>query len=366
MGRVLANEHPELFGGLVDLEPSEDPHAQAALLVDTIYRPDEEKQIAFRHRQRYVARLAPVPKSVAAVPARRIREDATYLIAGGLGGLGLVVARWLVARGARHLVLSGRSHPSAAAADTIADLEREGTTILVTQSDIASTEQTASLLSRAELAMPPLRGVIHAAGTFDDGVLLQQNWTRFAKVLSPKVEGAWNLHALTQHIDLDFFVLFSSASALLGPPGQANYAAANAFLDALGHQRRAQGLTALTINWGPWAEVGLAAAQANGGAAKFPAKNYRDWLISRFPGGASAFTGALAKGMGSGSVLARTSGAAKASLGSSIPKAIEGTGEYFLIVYPHAVLGAGAGANKPWLQELPDPVSKICWQSWSC
>ena len=108
----------------------------------------------------------------------------------------------------------------------------------------------------------------------------------------------------------------------------------------------------------------LAAAQANGAGAKFPARSYRDWLISRSAGGASGFTADLAKGMGPGSALARTRGASQLSLGAKAPAPIEGTGDYFLVVYPHAVLGAGAGANKPWLQELPDPVSKICWQSW--
>jgi acyl carrier protein len=103
-----------------------------------------------------------------------------------------------------------------------------------------------------------LRGVFHAAGVLDDGVLLQQNEERFAAVMAPKVRGAWNLHRLTRDEELDFFVLFSSAASVLGSPGQGNYVAANAFLDALAHHRRALGLSALAINWGAWAEVGLA------------------------------------------------------------------------------------------------------------
>jgi hypothetical protein len=165
----------------------------------------------------------------------------------------------MVTRGARHLVLSGRRGPSASAAEAVRDLERAGAIVMVAPMDVARAEEVAAVLSRIEQSMPPLRGVIHAAGVFDDGVLLKQDWARFAGVMAPKVEGAWNLHSLTQHLGLDFFVLFSSASALLGGPGQAGYAAANAFLDGLVHYRRAQGAAALSINWGPWAEVGQAA-----------------------------------------------------------------------------------------------------------
>jgi acyl carrier protein len=123
----------------------------------------------------------------------------------------------------------------------------------------------ARLLADTDRAMPPLRGIIHAAGALDDGLLLQMSHGRFRGVMSSKVEGAWNLHALTATRSLDFFVLFSSVTGLLGSPGQANYAAGNAFLDALAHLRRAQGRPALSINWGPWSTVGLAAAQANRG-----------------------------------------------------------------------------------------------------
>src|SRR6185503_16441592 len=112
---------------------------------------------------------------------------------------------------------------------------------------------------------PPLRGVVHAAGVLDDGVLLQQDDRRFAAVLAPKVAAAWDLHVLTRDVALDQFVLFSSAAALLGSPGQGNHAAANAFLDALAHRRRAEGRAATSVNWGAWRDVGMAAAQENRG-----------------------------------------------------------------------------------------------------
>jgi hypothetical protein len=113
--------------------------------------------------------------------------------------------------------------------------------------------------------MPPLKGIIHAAGVLDDGMLAEMEIARFASVMRPKISGAWNLHLETLDRELDFFLLFSSAASLLGSPGQANYSAANAFLDTLAHHRRASGLPAMSINWGPWAEVGLAARPDRGG-----------------------------------------------------------------------------------------------------
>jgi acyl transferase domain-containing protein len=191
--------------------------------------------------------------------------DATYLITGGLGGLGLKVAQWMVQQGARHLVLMGRSAPSPAAESVLHELRQAEAQVVIAQADVSQAEEVARVMSRIEETLPPLKGVVHAAGTLDDGVLLQLTRERFQSVMAPKINGAWNLHISTLNKHLDFLVLFSSAASLLGSPGQGNYAAANAFLDALAHHRRAQGLPALSINWGAWAEVGLAAAQSNRG-----------------------------------------------------------------------------------------------------
>ncbi len=128
------------------------------------------------------------------------------------------------------------------------------------QADVANVEQVATVLDKVSQTMPPLRGIVHAAGVLDDGLLVNQNADRFERVFSPKVQGAWNLHSLTHGTQLDFFVLYSAGASLLGSSGQSNYAAANAFLDALAHYRRIQGLPALSINWGAWASVGMAAA----------------------------------------------------------------------------------------------------------
>ncbi|MEL7313726.1 MAG: SDR family NAD(P)-dependent oxidoreductase, partial [Cyanobacteria bacterium J06559_3] len=181
------------------------------------------------------------------------------LITGGLGGLGLLTARWLVERGAEHLVLMSRrslAEYSAEIQAQVQELERAGAEVLVLQADVSNRQALAAAIAALDV---PLRGVIHAAGVLDDGVLQQLTWERMGTVLAPKVYGAWNLHQLTQDQPLDFFVLFSSAASLLGSPGQGSHVAANAFLDALAHHRQAQGLPGLSINWGAWSEVGAAA-----------------------------------------------------------------------------------------------------------
>jgi len=205
-------------------------------------------------------RIAPAPPRPPAITA-----DGAYLVTGGLGGLGLEVARWLAARGARHLTLVGRSAPSPAARDAIAALVAEGTEVSIEAADVSRPEEVARVLAAIAGAPHRLRGVVHAAGLLDDGVISKQTPTRFTTVAEPKLGGAWNLHLQTRDQPLDFFVMFSSAAAVLGSEGQANYAAANAALDALAHHRRAAGLPATTIDWGAWAEVGMAAARSDRG-----------------------------------------------------------------------------------------------------
>jgi myxalamid-type polyketide synthase MxaB len=187
-------------------------------------------------------------------------SDASYLITGGLGSLGLQIGRWMVEKGARHLVVMGRSDPSQEAQQKIRQLEQSGTEILVVKGDVALEEDVARTLEQIRISMPPLRGIVHAAGVLDDGMLLQQDWERFSKVLAPKVSGAWNLHVATREIPLDFFVLFSSAATLIPNYGQGNYSTANAFLDSLARYRKAEGLPAQSINWSAWGGEGMAAS----------------------------------------------------------------------------------------------------------
>jgi len=183
-----------------------------------------------------------------------LSTDGSYLVTGGLGGLGLQVAHWLVDRGAKNLVLMGRSAPSLETSQILGELKKAGVQIEVVQGDVSKREDVTIALSQANLSR--LRGIFHCAGVVADSLLSQQNWSRFSEVMSPKVAGTWNLHVLTRDVPLDFFVIFSSVVSVLGSAGQANHASACAFEDGLAHFRRARGLPALSINWGPWSTVG--------------------------------------------------------------------------------------------------------------
>ena len=183
----------------------------------------------------------------------------TCLVTGGFGGLGLRAARSLADSGVRALVLLGRRPPGETVLAAAREMEGRGVTVRMAEADVSDGPALEAALATALDGLPPLRGVVHAAGTLDDAVLLDQDARRFEVTFAPKVAGAWNLHRLTRHRSLDFFVLFSAGAALLGSPAQANYAAANAVLDALASYRRAQGLCALSIDWGAWSGVGMAA-----------------------------------------------------------------------------------------------------------
>ena len=265
LGAVIAQEHPELWAGIIDLESREgnEQHyqEQSLMLLNQILRPEGENQIALRGGQAYVPRLIHQQQQSQppALPLQ-LKPDSTYLITGGLGSLGLKVAEWMVDKGARYLVLVGRSQPNSRASEIIGKLEEQGVMVVLEQVDVSQEPQVRDCLNRIQVSLPPLKGIIHGAGVLEDGVLLHQDWAKFAKVMKPKVEGAWNLHRLTQEMALDLFVLFSSATSILGTPGQGNYSAANGFLDSLSHYRQGQGARALSINWGPWAEMGLAAS----------------------------------------------------------------------------------------------------------
>ena len=221
------------------------------LPVRTFALADAEAAFRLMGQGKHVGRLVLVPPGG---PAR----DGTVLVTGGLGALGLHVARWLARSGAAHLVLTGRrgaATPGAGAA--VAELESLGARVTVVAVDVADRAGLAAVLADIPAELP-LRGVVHAAGVLDDGVLAEQSEPRFARVFAPKVAGAWHLHALTAGAELEFFALFSSAVSVLGAAGQGNYAAANGFLDALAGHRRALGLPAHSLGWGAWAEAGLA------------------------------------------------------------------------------------------------------------
>jgi acyl transferase domain-containing protein/acyl carrier protein/SAM-dependent methyltransferase len=256
LGRVAANEHPEHWGGMIDLDPRESG-GDAERIVAEVTAPRNEDQIAWRARQRNTVRLV----RAAATPGHdgvRFRGDACYLITGGLGGLGMELLPWMTERGARHIALAGRSVPTPEARRALDALSSD-VRVTVHQADVSREQDVAELLASVAKSHPPLAGVFHAAGVLRDAVLLQQDRNSFREVTKPKVLGAWNLHRLTADLPLEYFVLFSSQTSLLGSAGQANHAAANAFLDALAHYRRGLGLSAMSVNWGAWKGIGAAA-----------------------------------------------------------------------------------------------------------
>ncbi|MDB9529237.1 alpha/beta fold hydrolase [Oscillatoria sp. CS-180] len=257
-GSVIALEHSELWGGLIDVEsPTTDTANLAKQLLAHIAATDAEDRVAFRQGQRWAARVRSLPAPTAS-KSTTIQSTGTYLITGGLGSLGLKVAQSLVDQGAKTLVLVSRRGERPQHAEALAKLRQKGVTVHVKIADVADTAAVTALFADLQTHLPPLRGVVHAAGTLADGLLIGQTWERFQTVMQPKIQGAWNLHQAVQDKPLDFFVLFSSVASLLGSPGQSNYAAANAFLDALARVRHQQGLPAQSLNWGPWQGTGLA------------------------------------------------------------------------------------------------------------
>jgi polyketide synthase 12 len=192
-------------------------------------------------------------------PSSSSPERDAYLITGGLGGLGREVAKWLVSQGARHLVLVSRHAAGPERATDLVALRERGVDVETIAADVADRRTLERILADLDRRGQRLAGVFHAAGVLDDAAIPNLDDSRLDRVLGPKVRGAWNLHELTRDRKLDQFVLFSSVASVLGSPGQANYAAANAFLDGLSHYRRQLGLPAISINWGPWSETGMTA-----------------------------------------------------------------------------------------------------------
>jgi acyl transferase domain-containing protein/aryl carrier-like protein len=262
----MIRERPALLGKLLQQLVHDANAGLLSPLPHSVY-PFADAVSAFRFMQqsKHIGKIVlslREPPAVVAPSEEPIvfRADATYLITGGLGGFGLATARWMVERGARHLTLLGRRGiHSDEARQAVAEMEQRGARITVHRADVAKEDDLAAVLAAIEREGPPLRGIIHAAMVLEDALLLNLDPERMRRVLAPKVEGSWNLHRQTLHCPLDFFVLFSSLSSVFGHAGQGNYAAANLFLDTLAWHRRANGLPALTINWGYLGGVGYLA-----------------------------------------------------------------------------------------------------------
>lgn len=266
LGRVVGVEHPEFRCTCVDLE--DDSSESVRFLTREFEIRSDETQVAQRNGLRYAARLQPAPDFGQNEKLPEIETDGTYLITGGMGGVGLQTADWLAEKGAKNLVLSGRGGPSENARIRIDALKEKGVNAVAEKADIANPEDVERLVKKISETMPPLKGIVHSAGVLNDGILKRQDRERFLRVMSPKIDGAWNLHECTKNMPLDFFVCYSSAASMLGSAGQGNYCAANAFLDAFAFYRKNLGLPCLTVNWGPWENVGMAATLEEKDAAR--------------------------------------------------------------------------------------------------
>ncbi len=247
-----------------------------AWLADGSLRPLPTRAFEFgavSEAMRFMAQARHIGKLVLRAPVRTqmadaslVRGNATYLITGGTGAVGVRTARWLVSAGARSIVLTGRRAPGAESQAIIDGCRAAGADVFVRAVDVSDERAMAAVLGEIDAEMPPLRGVVHAAGVVDDGVLVNLTWARWRAVLQGKACGARILNALTQHRSLDFFVMYAAAGLHLGPLGQGPYAAANAELEALASSRREHGLPALSIAWGMWPDAGMAAdVAARGG-----------------------------------------------------------------------------------------------------
>ena len=250
-GRAASLEHPQLWGGLADLA-SDDAGEWSRLIDHVVAAPPGEDQVALREQAVYVPRLTRRAGQPTAIPLV-LRSDATYLVSGGLGAIGLEIAEYLAAHGARHLALTGRRSPSDAAQQRIdAIREQWACEFRVIAADVANPDDVARVLTTVRTELPPLAGIVHAAGEVGTTPLRSLDDAEVDRVFAGKVWGAWYLSEATADVELDFFLSTSSISAVWGSAGQTAYSAANAFLDGLAWRQRARGISGTSVNFGPW------------------------------------------------------------------------------------------------------------------
>lgn len=259
--RSINLEYSEISCQTIDLSHQVNEE-EIEILVKALCVETKENLYLIRGKQIYVSRLAPV-KLTNTNNNVIFSSEHSYLIV-GFGGIGIEIARWLTQNKVKYLVLLIHNDLTNEGKNLVNTLAST-VSIKVIKADIAEYDQLEKAFLEIKEKMPPLKGIFQTAGTLDDGVILEQTSEKFNRVMRPKILGSWNLHSLSYNLELDFFVLFSSAASMLGSSGQANYAAANAFLDALAQYRRNLGKTAVSINWGPWAKVGMAARNSKVG-----------------------------------------------------------------------------------------------------
>ncbi len=252
----IAAEYPEFNISCIDLDPLSGPEQISPREIPLFTQNNSENWLALRHSNIFAPRLN---KSNIANQHKSLPFDAnaTYLITGGSKGVGLQAVEWLVNRGCKHIAIISRNQPADDKEQILQHLRNLGTDIRFFSADVSNNAALATCLDSIHKQMPAIKGVLHCAGILADDLLANFTWDHFAQAFDAKVKGAWNLHTLTQPYKLDFFVLFSSAASILGNQGQANYSAANAFLDQLSQLRHSLNLPCTSVNWGPWAEVGM-------------------------------------------------------------------------------------------------------------
>jgi malonyl CoA-acyl carrier protein transacylase len=253
MGKVIGLEHPELWGGLVDLGGEEEVDG----LIEEMREGKGGEEVALRGRERYVARL--VERKLGGGGGRqRFAGDGGYLITGGTGALGLRTAEWLVERGARQLVLTGRRGAGEGVRAAVERMQAAGAKVKVDAADVADLEQMRGVIG----AMGGVRGVVHAAGVVRNGLLAEMGEEELEEVIRAKVQGSWVLHELTRGQGVELFVGYSSIASVWGSKGQGSYAAGNRFMDMLAVYRGGEGEAGLSVNWGPWSGGGMASEEA--------------------------------------------------------------------------------------------------------
>ena len=272
-GKTLYLENPELRGGLIDIDDSDEATSALQIAVQAS-EPEGEHCVAFRGGERYLSRIVRVAQK--AEPLRTtLRSDGVYVVTGGMGGLGLRCAGWLAKRGVRDLVLVGRSafpvkeswselaadHPDHQKIEALRAIENLGAEVEILSADVRESGSIESLFARLKSDGRPIRGIIHAAGVNWLGKIRDIDTAKFLETMRIKVSATWVLHELTREEDLDLFVLFSSVSALWGSVNLSHYTAANHFMDALSCYRAGNGLPSLSVQWGPWAEIGMSSKE---------------------------------------------------------------------------------------------------------
>jgi malonyl CoA-acyl carrier protein transacylase/NAD(P)-dependent dehydrogenase (short-subunit alcohol dehydrogenase family)/acyl carrier protein len=263
VGRVFALEHPSHWGGLIDLAPDVSDDALIETLEAAIEAGDGEDQTAWRAGGRRAARLVPRSLESGSKAPFALRADATYMITGGFGGLGLIVARWMAGHGARHIALLGRTPDVTSPA--IRDIEALGARVIPLRADASDEGTMTRVLRELDASAPPLRGIVHAAADLHAAPIAELTTAHIERMLRPKIAGTVVLERVTRGRELDFMVLFSSSTALLGAAGFAHYAAGNAFLDATAAAFNRPGRRVLSVNWGTWEVMRLASADSQRG-----------------------------------------------------------------------------------------------------